>query len=133
MKIGVLLIIALLCAPALGQTPETVRRFDWPRLGREPADGCVEQDGVRLCKPVSDPNQPPRFFLPPGMKARARLYLCVDPAGRVISADIATTSGSKDMDAAIAEAAKGGVYSPGTADGVPVTVCRVLESFRFGY
>src|ERR1700754_2562911 len=98
METGGLVIISLLFGPALRPTPETVRRFDWPRLGPEPVDGCIEQDGVRLCKPVSDPDQPPRFFLPPGMKARAKLYLCIDPAGRVISADIATTSGSRDMD-----------------------------------
>ena len=132
MKVGVLVIIALLCAPALGQTPDTVGRFDWPR-GQEPADGCIiEQDGVRLCKPVADPNQPPRVFLPPKMKARARLYLCVDPAGRVTSADVATSSGKRDLDDGIIEAAKASRYAPGTANGVPVTVCRVMVTLRFG-
>jgi protein TonB len=58
-----------------------------------------------------------------GEQGRAIIKVCVDPKGKIESAELATTSGFPALDVAAVKYAKAMKFKPGTSEGKPVTMC----------
>ncbi len=59
-------------------------------------------------------------------EGRALVHLCVDPRGRVASADVAASSGHPGLDDAAVRLAKAMRFKPATQKGKPVQWCTAL-------